>query len=172
MKFKAHVIKGSVISEENNRAHSIFDKNAMGSVIEQGVLEFNYFEALYLFEKEKLDIYKDKKKLSKTALIKLFSKQKNFFRDYKVFYDLRSKGHKVKSGLKYGAAFRVYKKGVKPGKGHSEWICVPVDETKKFSWSDFSAYNRVAHSTKKKVLIAVVQDEDSVVYYQTNWIKP
>ena len=44
------------------------------------------------------------------------------------FKDLRKKGYIVKTALKFGADFRVYEKGVKPGEDHAKWVVFPVHE--------------------------------------------
>jgi len=85
---------------------------------------------------------------------------------------LRKKGYVGKTALKFGADFRVYKKGVRPGQDHSLWIVHCVKESSSFDWQEFAAKNRVAHSARKSLLISIVDDEDSVTYYQVNWMKP
>lgn len=162
-----------VLSIQNNKAHALYDKNKMGSIIEQGIIELNLYEALFLYEKNKIEIYCRNKLLTFNELVAKFCKiNKNFLTNYYVYRDLKGKGHIVKSGLKYGCEFRVYKKGSSLSKGHSKWLCFTFNEHDKFNWYDFSAKNRVAHSTKKLVLIAIVLNENNaVVYYETNWLK-
>jgi len=97
---------------------------------------------------------------------------KKFKTKYIVFKDLRSRGLIVKTALKFGAEFRVYEKGKEIGKDHAKWILFPVSENQEMTWHDFSGKNRVAHSTKKNLLIAVVDDEQDVSYYEVRWIRP
>ena len=78
---------------------------------------------------------------------------------YSVFKDMRKKGHILKTALKFGADFRAYEKGKMPGEEHAKWLVFSEKETGKFSWSEFSAKNRVAHSTKKILLLAIVDEE-------------
>ena len=85
---------------------------------------------------------------------------------------MRNRGFIVKTALKFGADFRVYDRGVKPGEDHARWILYPVFETSSLTWHDFSAKNRVAHSTKKNLLMGVVDEEEDVTYYEIRWIKP
>ncbi|MBW2998063.1 tRNA-intron lyase, partial [Candidatus Woesearchaeota archaeon] len=40
------------------------------------------------------------------------------------------------------------------------------------TWHSFSAKNRVAHSTKKRLMIGTVDDEGDVTYWEVKWIKP
>ena len=90
---------------------------------------------------------------------------------YPVFRDLRKKGYLVKTALKYGADFRVYEKGKKISEEHSKWVVFAEHESKKTSWHEFSAKNRVAHSTKKNLLIAIIDDEGDITYYEVRWVK-
>ena len=85
---------------------------------------------------------------------------------------MRNRGFIVQPALKFGAEFRVYARGVKPGQDHAKWILYPVSENSSLTWHDFSAKNRVAHSTKKNLLIGIVDEEQDVTYYEIRWIKP
>jgi len=89
-----------------------------------------------------------------------------------VYKDLRNRGYIIKTALKFGADFRVYDRGVKPGEDHAKWIVYPVYESSTLTWYEFAAKNRVAHSTKKRLLIGVVDDENSVSYWEVRWIRP
>ena len=77
-----------------------------------------------------------------------------------------------KGGLKFGADFRVYERGVKPGEDHAKWVVFPVKESSTLTWHEFSAKNRVAHSTKKRLLIGCVDDEGDVTYWEARWVRP
>ena len=98
--------------------------------------------------------------------------EKNFWIRYCVFKDMRDKGYIIKTALKFGADFRVYERGVKPGEDHAKWIVYPVHETSGLTWHEFSAKNRVAHSTRKKLLIGIVDEEGDVTYYEIRWVRP
>lgn len=140
-------------------------------VVEKGKVYLSLYEVLYLAEKEKLECYYKEKKLSVDEIIKYAQKrEKNFLLKYLVFKDLREKGYVVKSGLKYGGDFRVYEKG-KFRIDHSKWIVHVLSEKDSIKMKDFSSKNRVAHSTRKKVLIAIVDAENSISYYESNWIR-
>ena len=77
-------------------------------------------------------------------LLKKFEKiDKKFKTKYFVFADMREKGYIEKTALKFGAEFRVYDKGIKPGDDHSKWVVFPVHESSSLTWHDFSAKNRV-----------------------------
>jgi len=48
----------------------------------------------------------------------------------------------------------------------------PVAESGIMTWYEFSAKNRVAHSTRKRLLIAIVDEEGDVTYYEIKWTRP
>ncbi|MBW3017686.1 tRNA-intron lyase, partial [Candidatus Woesearchaeota archaeon] len=76
------------------------------------------------------------------------------------------------TALKFGADFRVYDRGVKPGEDHAKGLVFSVPESQGLTWYEFSSKNRVATSTKKRLLIAIVDQENDVTYYEIRWIRP
>ncbi len=170
-KIKAMLSGESVISS-SKEAKDLYSRNRMGEII-KGKVSYSLVEAMYLLEKKKIDITYKKKKLTFNSFMqKARDKERNFFTKYSVYSSLRDRGYIVKTALKFGAEFRVYAKGVKPGQEHALWIVYPVYETDTLTWHEFSAKNRVAHSTHKKLLIAIVDEEGDVTYYESEWKKP
>ena len=88
---------------------------------------------------------------------------------YLVFKDLRNKGNILKTGLKFGADFRVYSKGTKPGKSHAKYLLHVIEGKNRLDLKDFCAKARVAHSTNKILLLALVDSEQDISYYEVNW---
>ena len=118
-------------------------------------------------------VYSGKKLLDFDKLFNKIRKvEPNLLVRYTVFKDLRSRGYIVKTALKFGADFRVYSKGIKPGEDHAKWVVYPVHEGNELTWYEFSAKNRVAHSTRKNLLIGIVDDELDVTYYSIAWTRP
>jgi tRNA-intron endonuclease len=162
-----------VITESTDDAREFYNQSRFGSMVEEGKVELSLLEALYLIEKGRLKVIDGKKELSKDEFIKRARKvEPNFWIRYGVFKDIRNRGYIIKTALKFGADFRVYDRGVKPGEDHARWIVYPVHEGEQITWYDFSAKNRVAHSTKKRLLIGVVDDEGDVTYYEIRWVRP
>jgi len=98
--------------------------------------------------------------------------ESRFLVKYSVYKDLRNRGYIVKTALKFGADFRVYDRGVKPGEDHARWVVYPVHEGETLTWQEWAAKNRVAHSTRKRLLIGVVDDENDVSYWEARWMRP
>jgi|TARA_Y100000310_G_C20578398_1_gene761686 tRNA-intron endonuclease len=170
-KIQAYLI-GKIISSNSVEAHTLYKKSNFGEKT-GGKIQYSFSEALFLVEKRKMDVSQKNKKIVGEELIKKFLKfDKKIQTKYPVFKNLRDKGYIVKTALKFGAEFRVYDKGAKPGKKHAKWIVFTDHESKKLTWHEFSSKNRVAHSTKKNLLLAIVDEEGDITYYEIKWLKP
>lgn len=176
MVVEAFFLKGKVFTEVSTAAKDLFDKKCFGTLDRGGKIQLSLLETLYLLECGKLVTFDFRNK--EIDIDSFFGKamniEKDFFTRYCVFKDLRDRGYVVKTALKFGAHFRVYDRGVKPGdkNKHAKWVVFPVSEANKTTWYDFASKNRVAHSTKKKLLIGVVDEENDVSYWESRWLKP
>ena len=173
-KVSALLVGQRVVTEASSEAKELFEQSRFGNLLESGKVQLALVEALYLAEKGRISVQDTRGKEIKFD--KLFStaerSEKNFFVRYSVYKDIRNRGYIIKTALKFGADFRVYDRGVKPGEDHAKWIVYPVREEQGFSWHEFSAKNRVAHSTKKRLLIGIVDAEGDVTYYEIRWVRP
>jgi tRNA-intron endonuclease len=162
-----------VITENSDDAREFYNQSRFG-VINDGKVELSLLEGLYLMERERLVVKTDSgRKVTFESYVKKARKvEPNFWIRYAVFKDMRNRGYIIKTALKFGADFRVYDRGVKPGEDHARWIVFPVHEGNTLTWHEFSAKNRVAHSTKKRLLLGVVDAENDVTYYEVKWMRP
>jgi tRNA-intron endonuclease len=163
---KALLKHGRVITENSMAARQLVKR--FGKRLPDGRVQLSLIEALYLQEQGVLHVITQKnKRCSFEALAKLAKRgAKDFWISYVVFRDLNNQGYIVKTGLKFGADFRVYTNVKK----HAQWIVIPVHERQQVVWKEFSAKNRVAHSVNKHVLIAVVDDDEDVSYWDVVWV--
>ncbi len=115
---KGYLIGNSVIVREDfEQAQQFFDRSSFGEIhgVKEKRLELSTIEALYLLERKKLRVLDGKKELNFEQFIKKANKlEKNFWTRFRVYRDIRTRGYIVKTALKFGADFRVYKRGVKP----------------------------------------------------------
>ena len=161
-----------VWAEDKADARSLYDQSRFGEP-KDGKIVYALVEALYLLEKGKMQVLFGKKPLSVDQFMRRAQRvEPNFLVRYAAFKDMRSRGYIVKTALKFGADFRVYDRGVKPGDDHARWIMYPVHEGSTFSWYEFSAKNRVAHSTRKRLLLAIVDSELDCTFYEIAWKRP
>ena len=163
-----------VILPSSDPARDLNNQSQFGTILSGGKVQLSLLEAVYLEEKEKIKVVDGRgRKLSHDKLIATGkTADKTFFTKYCVYQDLRSRGYIVKTALKFGADFRVYDRGVKPGEDHAKWVVFAVHESQSLTWHEWSAKNRVAHSTKKRLLIGVVDDEGEVSYWEARWLRP
>lgn len=162
---------GNLVYSNSKEAYTLIKKSYFGERKDEKV-QYNLLEAFYLVKKNKMEIIQKNKIISKEELIKKFEKlDKNFMMKYLVFEDLRNKGNIVKTALKFGTDFRVYEKGKNPVTEHAKWVVSVQKSNFKINWNEFSSKNRVAHSTKKNLLIAIVDEEGGILYYEIKWMK-
>ena len=161
------------ITSNTSEAHTLHQKSRFGEKQNQKIL-YSLSEAFFLIQDNKMQLFdsRDKPLKENELLKKLQRLDKNFSLKYPVFKDLRQKGYIVKTALKFGAEFRVYEKGKQITKTHSKWLCYPVQENQSIKWQDFAAKNRVAHSSKKNLLIAIIDEENQISYYEIKWTRP
>ncbi len=166
------VFSGEDVFSNTKEAFSLYEKSRFGEII-GGKIHYSLTEALYLLEKKKIEVYEKKKKMNfEKFMTKTREIDARIQTKYTVFRDIRDRGYIIKTALKFGAEFRIYDKGVKPGEEHAKWILYPVRESDSLTWHDFAAKNRVAHSTRKNLLIGIVDEEGDVTYYEIGWIRP
>lgn len=163
-----------ILTEESEASKDLYEHSVFGTIVNKKRLHLSFVEALYLMQKNRLRVYDGRKKeLSEKEFIKKARKKDpSFLTRFIVFSDLRDRGYIVKTALKFGADFRVYDRGIKPGEDHAKWVVFPVHESSYLTWYEFAAKNRVAHSTRKRLLLAVVDAEDDVSYWESRWIRP
>jgi tRNA-intron endonuclease len=131
-------------------------------------------EAVFLIEKEKLDVEDEKeKKISREELLKLGIKsEKNFYSKFLVYADLRQRGYVVRTGYKFGFDLRVYPRGKKPGEEHTQWVIDVKTQDDKFTMPAFSRAVRLSGNLKTTLLVAVVDSENDINYYEVKRLVP
>jgi tRNA-intron endonuclease len=165
------ILSGNKASSNSVSAMGLFNESRYGEKSEGKIL-YSLAEALYLVQRGRAEVFLGNKKLGYDEFVKKAEKtDKEFMVKYTVFADLRNKGYLVKTALKFGADFRVYEKGSDVGEDHAKWLVFPVEEGSRIKWHDFASRNRVANSTKKSLLLAIVDEEGQVTYYESNWLK-
>jgi tRNA-intron endonuclease len=131
-------------------------------------------EALYLMEKNKMKIKDEKGKgVTKAKLLSYAAKkEKDFYSKYTVFRDLRERGFCVKTGFKFGFDFRVYPRGQRPGQAHTQWVVHVATQEEKLTMPGFSRMVRLAGNIRTVLLVAIVDSENDINYYQVDRVTP
>lgn len=158
------------IEEGSKKPISLHEKSMFGR-IEQDCLNLSLIEACYLLEKGRLDIYEDDIECSAGYIIDIL-KEQGAYGKYIVYRDLKDRGFVIKTGFKYGAEFRLYNRGRAPGQGHSDYLVKVIFENYEINALDFASYIRVSHGVNKKFLLAIVDDDFDITYYNIEWTRP
>ncbi len=135
------------------------------------LLQISFVEALYLLEKDVLEIQSiDGKKLTKANCIRLMQQhQPDVVQRLMVFKDLKQRGLLVKTGFKFGAHFRAYTQ--LPDKTHAEYLIHVVEKEFTSIWAEVSRAVRLAHSVNKEFIFACI-DEKNVEYIKLGRLRP
>jgi len=171
---KAYFSKERVLTESSDPARELYNQSRFGELLEDGRVQLSLMEALYLVDKKRLILHDSKDKLINfdSFMKKAQKSEANLWVRYSVYKDIRNRGYIIKTALKFGADFRIYDRGIKPGEDHAKWVVFPVHEGSTLTWYEFAAKNRVAHSTKKRLLLGIVDSENDITYYECRWLRP
>ena len=129
-KIISELAEDKVLTEVSDASRELYNQSRYGALLDNGKIQLSLIEALYLMEKGTIEIYRSKtRKFDSESFSKKAKKlEPNFWVRYIVFKDIRNRGYIIKTALKFGADFRVYDRGVKPGEDHAKWIVYPVYE--------------------------------------------
>jgi len=166
------LVQNKVIVESQREYSQLQQKGFGEKTTHEFVLDLG--EALFLLEKNKLSAkdLKGKKLTAKSLLSYAEKREKNFYTKFLVFRDLRERGFCVKTGFKFGFDFRVYPRGQKPGTAHTQWVVHVAVQGEKIGMPGFSRMVRLAGNIRTTLLLAVVDSENDINYYQTDRVTP
>lgn len=169
----ATLISRTARLEDSNPARLLYDRSSYGIKSEEKTIELSLVEAYHLLRAGKIAVVDRRGSMidAERFLRRAQRLDKRFDVKAEVYSAARSRGYILKTALKYGADFRVYDKGVRPGEDHSTWLLYACAEHERMSMTEYVARNRVAHSTRKKLLLGIVDTEGSVTFYENSWVR-
>ena len=142
----------------------LYEQSGYGRPDGEG-LRFSPVEALYLLHRQKIEV----PGYSFDTLFARFSAQPNFMRSYFVYRDLRERGYVVQTGPH---DFRIFKRGEKPGKGASVYLVRVLSERDPIRFEKLIEEVIASKNMRKQYVLAVVDDEDELTYYEIKLPKP
>jgi len=171
---EAKLYKGKIIVWDEAQANHLYQRGFFGKPLSGGKLQLAPVEALYLIDSGKVSVVSaEGKNLNFKSLAEKFvDSDTELILKYAAYADLRSRGYVIKTGLKFGAHFRVYERGEKPGETHSKFLVQAIPEGVKITPTEMARAVRLAHSVKKKIYWAVVDDEGDITYYSITRERP
>ena len=133
-------------------------------------LILDLIEGYYLMKKSKIQIFKNKKKITPNAMLKICkTHHHNFDKKFQVYKDFREKGYIVNPGIKFGCDFAVNQKG--PAKDHAPFLVQVYNRNENISSTDVVLAGRLATSVKKQFVIAIPYGSTKVDYMALDWWK-
>ena len=167
----AELIQNKVIVDEKKARDTLIQKGFGEKHGKELVLDLK--EAIYLVEKEKIEVTHDKKKAGARKLLAYASaREARFYSKYIVFRDLRDRGYCVKTGFKFGFEFRVYPRGKRPGQAHTERVVKVFTQDDRKGMIELSRMVRLAGNLRTECTFAVVDSENDINYYTIERITP
>jgi tRNA-intron endonuclease len=154
------VLGDRVLIFDKKTASELSEKEFFGKPFSEGI-QLSFIEATYLLKKNILEIInpKDNKKITPSKLIKIAKEtQPDIESRLRVYNDLKKRGLIVKTGFKFGTHFRAYEGD--PDSHHAEHLVEVVDKDYTSSWSFISKSVRLAHSVRKNMLFAIVNNKN------------
>jgi tRNA-intron endonuclease len=161
-----------IVIKDKAEASQIHNKGYFGTPLSGGSLKLELIEGIFLSESGKVNVRKKGKKLAFPKLLKVANeKYPNFEIKYLVYRDLRLRGYVVKSCLE-PLDFRVFPRGGSPNKTPSKYWVSAISERSVFDLKELREHLAKVLNVKKKLLIAVVDEESDLTYYEARTVKP
>jgi tRNA-intron endonuclease len=85
---------------------------------------------------------------------------------YIVYVDLKERGYAVMPGMAAGVDFWLYSRGSKPGENSSRYFIHVLSEREAITMNDLVWLLSLAHNMRKEPIVAVVDEESEITYYE------
>ena len=133
---------------------------------ENEVFTLAFYEALYLLDRELLNIKDENgKEVDFQSLLQAYEKtDPNAWVNYLVYRDLRSRGYVVREGFGARTDFRIYDRGAY-GKDTASYMVLGTQEGKPILIKDLTSALQHCQSQKKELILAVINRRGEIVYY-------
>jgi tRNA-intron endonuclease len=161
-----------VIVQDQSEASQIHNKGYYGVPQSGGPLKLDLMEAIYLVESGRLEVESDGGRRDASHLMRVAHKNfEGFEIRYLVYRELRSRGYVVKLGQP-PLDFRVFPRGGTPNKTPSKWWVSAISERRTFDLARLLEDLDRTVDVRKKLLLAVVDEESDVTYYDVKRVVP
>ena len=137
---------------------SLYDQSGYGRPDGEG-LRLSPQEALYLLHRQKIAV----PGYTFDSLFAALADQPTFMRSFLVYRDLRERGYVVQTGPH---DFRVFRRGEKPGKGESLYLVRVLSERDPIRFEKLIEEVIASRNMRKQYVLAVVDDEEELTYYE------
>ncbi|MEM3848382.1 MAG: tRNA-intron lyase, partial [Zestosphaera sp.] len=134
-------------------------------------LELSLIEAYYLAEKGVLRVFRGSEELSLEDFRAMCREHIPEFDDlYRTFRELKDSGFIIRSALKYGTDFALYRR--KPGLEHAPYLVKVLKYGQVIEPGDLISWGRLSHSVRKELILAMTYQSGMITYIALKWFKP
>ena len=158
--------KGVVVAEQSSI--DALTSRGYGTLTDK-VFTLAFFEALYLVDKDMLEVKNEKgKKVDFQNLLHCYEAQnENGWVSYLVYRDLRSRGYVAREGFGAGIDFRMYERG-EYGKDTAPYLVMSMQEGKPLGIDELAEAMQQSQNQKKELALAVMNRRGEIVYYSVS----
>lgn len=163
MAAQGRLVGDVVVVPDEKEANTLYNKGAYGMPQSGGALHLDLVEALHLVESNRLEVRgHDAGSLLRHAS----AKERDFEIRFIVYRDLRGRTFTVKRASEFD--WHVFARGALPGKSASTHLVRCVSERASLDAAAIVAEIERAKALKKKLLLAVVDEEGDLTYYDAS----
>lgn len=166
------LVGGSVIVGDPAEASQIHNKGSYGAPQSGGALKLELMEAIYLVESGRLKVTEGGSEIPAAELLRRGHRASEGFEvRYLVYREMRQRGYIVKTSSP-PLDFRVFPRGGSPNKTPSRWWMAAISERSTFDLGDLLEHLDRTSDVRKNLLLAVVDEESDVTYYEVRRVVP
>ncbi|MEW5748112.1 MAG: tRNA-intron lyase [Candidatus Thermoplasmatota archaeon] len=166
------LVGDSVMVGDPAEASQIHNKGSYGAPQSGGALKLELMEAIYLVESGRLKVADGGAEIPAAELLRRgHLASEGFEVRYLVYREMRQRGYIVKTSSP-PLDFRVFPRGGSPNKTPSRWWMAAISERSTFDLGDLLEHLDRTSDVRKNLLLAVVDEESDVTYYEVRRVVP
>ena len=164
-------VKDSKVILITGQWQDLYDNNFFG-LPENSTLILDPEEAVLLAERGRIRLFKNSDLVEEIPIYEyvnyISAIQKDFWRKYIVYKDLRGRGYVVRAGYGELAPYRRYPRGAKPNKAQSDTFIFPFAEGAYLDLSQLDTIVKQAQANRKVLILGMVDRSGDVTYYKAS----
>ena len=164
-------VKDSKVILTTGQWQDLYDNNFFG-LPENSTLILDPEEAVLLAERGRIKLFKNSDLVEEIPIHEyvnyISAIQKEFWRKYVVYKDLRGRGYVVRAGYGELAPYRRYPRGAKPNKAQSDTFIFPFAEGAYLDLGQLDTIVKQAQANRKVLILGMVDRSGDVTYYKAS----
>ena len=170
----ARLCEDHAVVSDPREANQVYNKGWFGTPQPGGGLRLELVEAVYLAETGRLQVCTgDDRPAGLERLMRhAASVRPGFEIDYLVYSDLRQRGLTVRPFIPPPPDFAIYERGAVPSKARSKCHVLALSERAEFDLEKLGEFARRSGELGKEVVLALVDEEGDLTYYDVALADP